>query len=70
MNGIDQLLGLGMSNRKTARTLEIERNSVDRHLAGNRSKGAKIGPALSGETFAKPHDSKGAKRLSIPSCPV
>ena len=38
--GIEHLFPTGMSKRKTARTLGIDRKSVDRHLAGIQSKGA------------------------------
>jgi predicted ArsR family transcriptional regulator len=38
--GIEHLFSTGMSKRKIARTLGIDRKSVDRHLAEIQSKGA------------------------------
>ena len=38
-----------MTKRKIARTLGINRKSVDRHLAGAQSKGATVEEALTGE---------------------
>ncbi len=57
--GIEQLFASGMTKRKIARTLGINRKSVDRHLAGLRSKGATAVEALTGEapTGSEPADS-------------
>ena len=41
MQGIEHLFATGMSKRKIARMLGIDRKSVDRHLADIQSKGAK-----------------------------
>jgi DNA-binding CsgD family transcriptional regulator len=40
--GIEQLFASGLSRRQIARTLNINRKSVDRHLASLESKGASI----------------------------
>lgn len=59
--GIEQLFAAGMSKRKIARTLGINRKSVDRHLAQLGSKGAISQEALTGEALTGLNDSKGAK---------
>lgn len=59
--GIDQLFASGMPKRKIARTLGIDRKSVDRHLAGLSSKGASAVEALTGEAPTGSDISKGAK---------
>jgi predicted ArsR family transcriptional regulator len=67
--GIEQLFASGMSRRQIARTLEINRKSVDRHLASLESKGASgpeapIGQAPTGsdaDTKTVDKVSKGAK---------
>ena len=48
--GIEQLFAAGMAKRQIARTLGINRKSVDRHLAQLQSKGAK---ALTGSEADK-----------------
>ena len=57
--GIDQLFASGMPKRKIAKTLGIDRKSVDRQLAGLSSKGASAAEALTGEaprgTKTSPH---------------
>jgi hypothetical protein len=65
--GIEQLLASGMSNRQVARTLGINRKSVDRHLTAIRSKGATATEAPTGETLTGAHDSKGPKRPPGPT---
>jgi len=62
--GIEQLFAAGMAKRKIARTLGINRKSVDRHLAELQSKGAISGKALTGEAPTGSEDSKGAKALT------
>jgi predicted ArsR family transcriptional regulator len=59
--GIDQLFASGMPKRKIARTLGIDRKSVDRHLAGLSSKGASAVETLTGEAPTGLDISKGAK---------
>jgi transposase len=59
--GIGQLFASGMPKRKIARTLGINRKSVDRHLAELASKGAIPQEALIGEALTGQSDSKGAK---------
>jgi hypothetical protein len=59
--GIEQLFASGMTKRKIARTLCINRKSVDRHLAGLQSKGASAEEALTGEAPTGSDNSKGAK---------
>ena len=54
--GIEHLYATGMSKRKIAKTLGINRKSVDRHLAEFQPKGASTDQALTGS-----QDSKGAK---------
>jgi predicted ArsR family transcriptional regulator len=61
--GIEQLFATGMSIRQIARTLEINRKTVDRHLAAFGSKGATAAEAPTGSD-----DSKGAKAPRIPFC--
>lgn len=67
--GIEQLLASGMTKRQIARTLGINRKSVDRHLAGLGSKGATSGLALTGEALTGSDDSKGAKALTGSEAP-
>jgi transposase len=59
--GIEHLFATGMSKRKIARTLGIDRKSVDRHLAGIGSKGASLEEAPTGEAPTGLDDPKGAK---------
>ncbi len=59
--GIEQLFASGMTKRKIARTLGINRKSVDRHLAELRSKGAIDVESLTGEALTGSDASKGAK---------
>ena len=47
--GIDQLFASGMSRRQIARTLGINRKSVDRHLANSQPKGASAQEAPTGQ---------------------
>ncbi len=47
--GIEQLFASGMSRRQIARTLNINRKSVDRHLASLESKGASVPEAPIGQ---------------------
>ena len=60
--GIEQLFASGMTKRKIARTLGINRKSVDRHLAGLQSKGASAAEALTGEAPPGQTIQKGPKR--------
>jgi len=62
--GIEQLFAAGMGKRKIARTLGINRKSVDRHLAEIQSKGASSDKAPAGEAPTGSEDSKGAKALT------
>lgn len=62
--GIEHLFPAEMSKRKTARTLGIDRKSVDRHLAGIQSKGAISQAARIGEAPTGSEASKGAKALT------
>lgn len=62
--GIEQLFASGMPKRQIARTLGIDRKSVDRHLAALSSKGATSSQSLSGEAPTGSDDSKGAKVLT------
>jgi transposase len=62
--GIDQLFASGMSKRQIARTLGINRKSVDRHLAAGSSKGASAHEAPTGEALTGSDLSKGAKALT------
>ncbi len=59
--GIEHLFATGMSKRKIARTLGIDRKSVDRHLAGSQSIGASLEKAPIGEAPTGSDDPKGAK---------
>jgi len=52
--GIEHLFAIGMSKRKIARTLGIDRRSVDRHLADIHSKGAISQDTPIGETPTDP----------------
>jgi transposase len=60
-HGIEQLFASGMTKRRIARTLGINRKSVDRHLAAVQSKGAISHEALTGEAPTGMESSKGAK---------
>jgi predicted ArsR family transcriptional regulator len=55
--GIEHLFATGMSKRKIARTLGIDRESVDRHLADIQSKGAISQEAPIGEAPTDTRDS-------------
>ena len=57
--GIEHLFPTGVSKRMTARTLGIDRKSVDRHLADIQSKGAICQEAPTGSDALK-----GAKALT------
>ena len=59
--GIEQLLAAGMPKRQIARTLGIDRKSVDRHVARLQPKGATSAEAPTGEAPTGSDDSKGAK---------
>jgi transposase len=61
LQGIEQLFASGMSKRQIARTLGINRKSVDRHLAVKSSKGATNQEAPTGAATIPSDDSKGAK---------
>ena len=58
--GIEHFFSTGISKRKIARTLGIDRKSVDRHLAEIQSKGA-----ISQEAPTGSDASKGAKALTV-----
>ncbi|MCE2753780.1 MAG: hypothetical protein LW720_18110, partial [Pirellula sp.] len=62
--GIEHLFSTGMSKRKIARTLGIDRKSVDRHLAEIQSKGAISQESPIGEAPTGSDASKGAKALT------
>jgi hypothetical protein len=62
--GIEQLFASGRTKRQIARTLGINRKSVDRHLAALPSKGATVDEALTGESPTGSEISKGAKALT------
>ncbi len=47
--GIEQLIASGMPKRQIARTLGIDRKSIDRHLAELKAKGASQAEAPTGE---------------------
>ena len=59
--GIEHLYATGMSKRKIAKTLGINRKSVDRHLSEFQPKGASTDQAPTGEALTGLQDSKGAK---------
>ncbi len=59
--GIEQLIASGMPKRQIARTLGIDRKSIDRHLAELKAKGASQAEAPTGEAPTGSEDSKGAK---------
>ncbi len=58
--GIEHLYATGMSKRKIAKTLGINRKSVDR-LAEFQPKGASSDQAITGEALTGSQDSKGTK---------
>ncbi len=60
--GIEQLFASGMPKRKIARTLGIDRKSVDRHLRALKSKGATPEEALTTEVLTGSESSKGPMR--------
>jgi hypothetical protein len=62
--GIEHLFAKGMSKRKIARTLGIDRKSVDRHLVGSQSKGASLEKVPIGEAPTGSDDPKGANALT------
>ncbi len=62
--GIEQLFASGMPKRKIARTLGIDRKSVDRHLRALKSKGATPEEALTTEVLTGSESSKGANALT------
>ena len=68
--GIDQLFASGMSRRQIARTLGINRKSVDRHLATSRPKGASVQEAPTGQAPTGSEISKGAKALTGSDKPI
>ena len=59
--GIMQLFAAGMSERQIARTLDIDRKSVDRELRLQGAKGANPTKAPTGLDFLGSNESKGAK---------
>lgn len=59
--GIEQLYVSGMSKRQIAKTLGIDRKSVDRYVAWLQSREAAMAEAPTGEALTGPEDSKGAK---------
>jgi len=59
--GIEQLFATGMSRRQIARTLGVNRKSVDRQLATLESKGASAQEAPIGQAPTGSEVSKGAK---------
>lgn len=59
--GIMQLFAAGMSERQIARTLDIDRKSVDRELRLQGAKGATSTKAPTGLDFLGSEESKGAK---------
>jgi len=67
--GIEQLFASGMSRRQIARTLDINRKSVDRHLAALEPKGASSQEAPIGQAPTGSKVSKGAKALTGSSDP-
>ena len=62
--GIHQLLASGMPKRQIARTLGVNRKSIDRELAIISSKGATPSEALTAQALTGSEDSKGAKALT------
>ena len=62
--GIEQLFDSGMSRRQIARTLDMNRKSVDRHMATLESKGASGPEAPIGQAPTGSEVSKGAKALT------
>ena len=62
--GIHQLLAAGMPKRQIARTLGVNRKSIDRELALISSKGATPPEALTAQALTGSEDSKGAKALT------
>lgn len=68
--GIEQLFASGMSRRQIARTLDINRKSVDRHLASLESKGASGPEAPIGQAPTGSEVSKGAKALTGSGDPI
>ena len=68
--GIEQLFASGMSRRQIARTLDINRKSVDRHLASLEPKGASGPEAPFGKAPTGFEVSKGAKALTGSDAPV
>jgi transposase len=62
--GIQQLLASGMSKRQIARTLGINRKSIDRELALISSKGATPSEALTAQALTGSEYSKGANALT------
>lgn len=58
--GIMQLFAAGMSERRIARTLDIDRKSVDRELRLQGAKGATSTKAPAGLDFLGSEESKGA----------
>jgi hypothetical protein len=59
--GIMQLFAAGMSERQIARTLDIDRKSVDRELRLQGAKGANPTKAPTGLDFLGSEEPKGAK---------
>ena len=68
--GIDQLFASGMSRRQIARTLGINRKSVDRHLATSQPKGASGQEAPTGQAPTGSEVSKGATALTGSGDPI
>jgi hypothetical protein len=68
--GIEQLFASGMSRRQIARTLNINRKSVDRHLASLESKGASGPVAPIDQAPTGSEVSKGAKALTGSGDPI
>jgi hypothetical protein len=68
--GIEQLIASGMCRRQIARTIDINRKSVDRHLASLESKGASGPEAPIGKAPTGSEVSKGAKALTGSGDPI